>query len=72
MLEVFKDQTVQGIHCSGYEPGVCGRVAARVGAYIKINGYDQEEGVMPSGFEDIDLKNRLKQLDGGAVAGEEP
>ena len=47
------------IHCKGYEPGTTGRVAIRASSFKELGGYDQEQDVNPSGYQDVDLIKRV-------------
>jgi len=42
--------------------GTTGRIACWASDWCYIRGYDQEQGILGSGAQDIDLRERLKQL----------
>ncbi len=51
-------------HCWGQDGGVTGRIACWAEAFVHgAGGYDQS--FLPSGYQDIDLKERLRRLKGG-------
>ena len=50
------------VHCASKQGGTCGRMACWAEDWCLLRGYDQEEGILGSGSQDIDLRNRLKAL----------
>ena len=59
LIDGYRSASIQGIHAKGFEPGTCGRVSLRVATFKYVQGYDQESDVMPSGYQDIDIKARV-------------
>ena len=49
-----------GFRCSGSDSGVTGRIGAWASTFILVGGYD--EGMEPSGYQDINLVWRMKIL----------
>ena len=48
-------------------PGTCGRIAAIARDWLAVGGYDEEAGIVGSGYQDVDLVRRFeKQF--GAIA----
>ncbi|CAE7786632.1 unnamed protein product [Symbiodinium sp. CCMP2456] len=55
----FRSRTLQLLGCRGKQSATTGRLAIRASAFVEINGYDQEPGILGSGFQDIDLRDRV-------------
>eukprot|EP00435_Cladocopium_sp_Y103_P062730 s891_g24.t1 len=53
---------VGGRCCKGHDSGTTGRILCNDRAFLAIGGYDQN--FHPTGFQDIDLHNRLKKMCG--------
>ena len=64
LSEAFRSPVVWGIHAQGHESGTTGRVCVRLSKFVELRGYDQEPGIQPSGYQDIDFKVRLAHLQG--------
>ncbi len=47
----------------GRTDGTAGRMAYTVGTFMQLNGYDEE--LLPSGYQDFDLRDRCVKLGGG-------
>ena len=46
----------------GPEAGTTGRMCIRAPTWLTLGGYDQEDDVAPSGFQDIDMRNRATKM----------
>ena len=59
VLSRFRSPTLQLLGCRGKQSATTGRLAIRASAFVQINGYDQEPGILGSGFQDVDLRDRV-------------
>eukprot|EP00439_Symbiodinium_sp_Y106_P060152 s158_g8.t2 len=59
VLSRFTARTLQLLGCRANQSATTGRLAIRASAFMEINGYDQEPGILGSGFQDIDLRDRV-------------
>ena len=59
LVAAFISPRTAAVHCRGFEDGTCGRLAVRANTFQQLGGYDQEPDVLPSGYQDIDLKLRI-------------
>lgn len=59
LVAAFISRRTAAVHCRGFEDGTCGRLAVRANTFQQLGGYDQEPDVLPSGYQDIDLKLRI-------------
>ena len=52
---------IRGIVGTSTVAGCTGRVCIQASDFVRLGGYDQESGVVGSGFQDVDLSRRLRQ-----------
>ena len=61
-LTTFSNTNIKAYHARGWENATTGRIAIRMREFQHINGYDQEDDIQPSGYQDIDLVRRVEKL----------
>ena len=60
VLRKFRSPALQLLGCRGAQAATTGRLAIRASAFASIGGYDQEPDIYGSGYQDIDLRERVK------------
>ncbi|CAJ1451128.1 unnamed protein product, partial [Effrenium voratum] len=51
LLETFANPRLQILQARGWESATTGRIAVRLSAFEAVNGYDEEPGVLGSGYQ---------------------
>ena len=60
VLSKFRSPALQLLGCRGAQPATNGRLAIRASAFVGLGGYDQEPDIYGSGYQDIDLRDRVR------------
>ncbi|CAE7820487.1 unnamed protein product [Symbiodinium sp. CCMP2456] len=65
MLKMFCSPNLCVVHSQGKEKGTCGRMLVAADIFCEVGGYDQEPDIWPSGYQDIDMRDRCARKGSG-------